>query len=415
MVRFVIDEAHSWGQLGILKQCWKLVPIMLFTAIYTRSEVNEICEKLFIDENNFTLVCVAISIFGIKINSKNIRTRTPMSITNLIQEAGHVGRDENMVTHIIFYNKKDIRTNYSIVTEYKEIESIINTIVNDQILNNKLIQASNKIFEVLYYCNSQYELLKTKELILFALLDLVICGLVQEKIILQRSNKGSIGLFSSIVVVSVVHDIQANAKYKINNDLLIGDFTKDNLLLAKSGSFILKKLNNKFEKTFARYFNEVITNDSLTTGIWETFTDNFVNFLLSNLEFNINPLLMRLQLDYSFSVFDKEVTTKTEFSIEKNKEVLFIDENNRLHSLKFYSEYGESQISVKILACAFINFSSVVSPIAGESQMIYATKVIGTRFVFYKGSQIQSILARSIFNLSLDNIDQVIVGVLNVK
>ncbi|RHZ61169.1 hypothetical protein Glove_349g55 [Diversispora epigaea] len=171
---------------------------------------------------------------------------------------------------------------------------------------------------------------------------------------------------------------------KINNDLLVGDFTKDDLLIAKPGSSILNKLNNKFERTLARYLNEAITNDSLTTGVRKTFTNNFVCFLLTNLEFNIDPLLMRLQSDYSFNISDKEVTAKIEFSIEKNNKVLFIDEDKHLYSLKPYSEYGESQISAEILACAFTNFYSVDNPTAGESQMIYATRVIGTRFTFYK-------------------------------
>ncbi|CAI2185301.1 16988_t:CDS:2, partial [Funneliformis geosporum] len=45
-----------WGQLGILKQRWKFASIMLLTAIYTQSEVNEISRSLNIKENNFTLI-----------------------------------------------------------------------------------------------------------------------------------------------------------------------------------------------------------------------------------------------------------------------------------------------------------------------------------------------------------------------
>lgn len=43
-----------------------------------------------------------------------------MFIANLIQEAGHAGRDGNTATHVIFFSKKDIRTNYSIIAEYRE-------------------------------------------------------------------------------------------------------------------------------------------------------------------------------------------------------------------------------------------------------------------------------------------------------
>ena len=41
-------------------------------------------------------------------------------IANLIQEAGCAGRNGNMAKHFIFYSKKDICTNYSIIAEYQE-------------------------------------------------------------------------------------------------------------------------------------------------------------------------------------------------------------------------------------------------------------------------------------------------------
>ncbi|CAB4410237.1 unnamed protein product [Rhizophagus irregularis] len=63
---FVIDEAHciiafqdfrkAWTQLGMLKQRWRSVPIMLLTATCTRSEVDEILANLTIEKNKFTLI-----------------------------------------------------------------------------------------------------------------------------------------------------------------------------------------------------------------------------------------------------------------------------------------------------------------------------------------------------------------------
>ncbi|EXX61815.1 Sgs1p [Rhizophagus irregularis DAOM 197198w] len=258
-VRFVIDEAHciiayqdfreAWGRLGILKQRWKLAPIMLLTATCTQSEVDEIRANLAIEEDNFAIICsstshrpeiifnvqerkeirdqyindiidiinanllghiiiycathfsceylysklqenltdvsigyfhgslrdderettmnnwtsnqiqimVATSAFGMGINSSNIHVvihvGAPMSITNLIQEAGCAGHDGNTATNVIFYSKKDVCINYSIVAEHREIVSMI----EEQRLINKLDQAATKIFEVFYYCNSRYE------------------------------------------------------------------------------------------------------------------------------------------------------------------------------------------------------------------------------------------------------------------
>jgi superfamily II DNA helicase RecQ len=55
------------------------------------------------------------------------------------------------------------------------------------------------------------KVLKTKELVHFALADLVVRGLVQENIILRKLFEGSTSLSSSIVITGVVSGAQANA------------------------------------------------------------------------------------------------------------------------------------------------------------------------------------------------------------
>ena len=40
----------------MLKQHWKLAPIILLTATCIRLEVDEICTNLAIEEDNFTLI-----------------------------------------------------------------------------------------------------------------------------------------------------------------------------------------------------------------------------------------------------------------------------------------------------------------------------------------------------------------------
>jgi superfamily II DNA helicase RecQ len=55
------------------------------------------------------------------------------------------------------------------------------------------------------------KVLKTKELVQFALADLVVRGLVQEKIILRKQFEGGTSLSSSIVIIGVVRGAQANA------------------------------------------------------------------------------------------------------------------------------------------------------------------------------------------------------------
>ncbi|CAB4387207.1 unnamed protein product [Rhizophagus irregularis] len=229
-------------------------------------------------------------------------------MTSLIQEAGRAERDGNTANHFIFYSKKDIRTNYSIIAEYRETASITTNInIEEQRLINKLDRAARKIFEVFYYCNSQYEcrqqliwkyqvwpneqkppvceicdncvkrntdkpklldgkeeiikllevieyltqetgeqigpddvidvfrdgktakikqknwntlpvyptekrkVLKTKDLVQFALTDLVVRGLVREDIILRKPFEGSRSLSSNIIVTGVIPGVQASA------------------------------------------------------------------------------------------------------------------------------------------------------------------------------------------------------------
>jgi len=61
------------------------------------------------------------------------------------------------------------------------------------------------------YPTEKRKVLKTKELVQFALIDLVVRGLVQEKIILRKLSEGSISLSISIVIVDIISDVQVNA------------------------------------------------------------------------------------------------------------------------------------------------------------------------------------------------------------
>jgi hypothetical protein len=173
-------------------------------------------------------------------------------------------------------------------------------------------------------------------------------------------------------------------KITFGDYLLVSNLTRDELLLVGHRTDILSKLQNNDEKTLALYLYKVVQNDPLTTGVRESLTDSFVNFILTDLQFNRYPFLLNLQPDYSFEVFGAKVTAKLEFSIEKNKGVLCFDEDKHLHSISSTTEYGESQIAAEILACAFTNFDKPDSPTRGLDQTIFAIRVIGTRFTFYK-------------------------------
>ncbi len=61
------------------------------------------------------------------------------------------------------------------------------------------------------YPTEKRKVLKTKDLVQFALTDLVVHDLVQEEIILRKLFEGSKSLSSSIIVIGVVPGAQTNA------------------------------------------------------------------------------------------------------------------------------------------------------------------------------------------------------------
>ncbi|RHZ47963.1 hypothetical protein Glove_564g43 [Diversispora epigaea] len=185
-------------------------------------------------------------------------------------------------------------------------------------------------------------------------------------------------------VYTVDEIINSFPENKIDNDLLVNNFTRKDLLSAEPGSFTLEKLNNDNEKSLAIYLNEVLFNDRLTQDIQETHTNTFVDYLFRELRFDKYPLSMKLQLDFSFRISEHEVFVKIEFSVIKNKVTLCIDEDKHIHTLNRSTKYGESQISAEIFACAYTNFENFYSSTFGKDQTVYAIRVIGTRFTFYK-------------------------------
>ena len=170
-----------------------------------------------------------------------------------------------------------------------------------------------------------------------------------------------------------IENILGALSMQYDSSLLLKNLTRDDLSIIAHRYDILNSLNDD-EKTLALYLHKVLTTD--------VRTDSFVNYLLMELRFNKYPFLLNLQPDYSFQVYSTRVTAKVEFSIEKNNSILCFDEGKHLHSISSTTEYGESQISAEILACAFTNYDKPDSP--RRDQTIFAMRVIGSRFTLYK-------------------------------
>lgn len=84
--------------------------------------------------------------------------------------------------------------------------------VIDVFRGGKTMKIRQKEWDTLpIYPTEKRKILKTKELVQFALADLVVRGLVQEKIILRKPFEGGTSLSSSIVIAGVIQGAQANA------------------------------------------------------------------------------------------------------------------------------------------------------------------------------------------------------------
>jgi len=183
--------------------------------------------------------------------------------------------------------------------------------------------------------------------------------------------------------VHQIENILNTLSVQYEDFLLLRNLTRDKLSTIDHGHDILNTLNNN-EKTLALYLHKVLQNDPLITGVRESLTDSFVNYLLVKLGFNEYPFLLNLQPDYSFYVYSTKITAIVDFSVEKNSNVLCFDEDKHLRSINLNTEYGESQIGAEILACAYTNHDKADSPTRGKDQTIFAMRVIGSRFTLYK-------------------------------
>ena len=84
--------------------------------------------------------------------------------------------------------------------------------VVDVFRGGKTAKVKQKNWDTLpVYPTEKRKVLKTKDLVQFALTDLVVRGLVREDIILRKPFEGSKGLSSSIVVTGVISGAQASA------------------------------------------------------------------------------------------------------------------------------------------------------------------------------------------------------------
>ncbi|CAJ0636414.1 2898_t:CDS:10, partial [Entrophospora sp. SA101] len=101
--------------------------IIYCPTVHVCDNVYELlCEKADLDMIwQCITIMIATNAFGMGINDKKIRLvihyTFPLSIGNLVQETGRAERDHNSAKSVIFYSRHDICTNYTIITQGREL------------------------------------------------------------------------------------------------------------------------------------------------------------------------------------------------------------------------------------------------------------------------------------------------------
>ncbi|CAO3627390.1 unnamed protein product [Cunninghamella echinulata] len=151
------------------------------------------------------------------------------------------------------------------------------------------------------------------------------------------------------------------------------------LIYAINDPSVLKGLDRN-TKTFIQLVAFVLENQDIVRGTEESRTDAFVSYLLGTLDFNKYPLMLQPRKLLKFKVHDKDILSKFDFAVYKNRQVMLVDEDKHIRNTGPKS-WGEYQIAGEIIAGAYSNYTNSA---VHYNKCIYAVRVIGLRFTFYK-------------------------------
>jgi hypothetical protein len=170
------------------------------------------------------------------------------------------------------------------------------------------------------------------------------------------------------------------SKLTIPSEVYVSDLSSIEIRSILYNDALFCKLDNK-SKTFVELMNYIIENENLVIGTEESRTDAFVNHMLEKLEFGEYPLMIQPQPLSKFCVYTKEISSKSDFAILKNKYIMLVDEDKHIKNTGPTSAWGEHQIAGELIASAYCNYS--VSKKKYNS-LLYAIRIIGLKFTFYK-------------------------------
>lgn len=136
------------------------------------------------------------------------------------------------------------------------------------------------------------------------------------------------------------------------------------------------------EKTFAQLIHYILENETVVRGTEESRTNSFVIRLLDKLQFSEYPFMLQLQHLVMFSIYTKEISSKPDFCIIKNKLVALIDGDKHIRNVG-PPAWGEYQFAGELIASAYSNYQINSNK---YNSTLYGVRVIGLKFTFYKAN-----------------------------
>ena len=170
------------------------------------------------------------------------------------------------------------------------------------------------------------------------------------------------------------------SKASIPNEVYVSNMQSKDIRRTMFERDSFDKLDYKI-KTFVQLMNYIMENEGQVRGTEESRTDAFVNHMLEKLGFGEYPLMIQPQPLFKFSVHTKDISSKSDFAIIKDRCIMLVDEDKHIRNTGPASAWGEYQIAGKLIAGAYCNYSMSSQQYKG---VLYAVRVIGLKFTFYK-------------------------------
>jgi len=159
---------------------------------------------------------------------------------------------------------------------------------------------------------------------------------------------------------------------------------------------ICQLTNNNKIKTLFNKAKEV----KLTSNIEEMYIDGFINSLLSITGFDDYPCKLYPQYSYrAFFVNEHYIGSKADFAVLSNtNKILLVIEDKTTSNATYANDWKEPQVIGEI----FVALHKIIASTDKEISLpiiLYAIRVVGTRFTFYKCSANADYIKESAFKL----------------